>query len=113
MDNRFPLYVRLDDGQLIRIDSLEKVLYDLEPIDIENDEYLFWDAAGNGVRVMLTGKVGRFSNPKVAGLSHVDNPISFQIAAQEWADQLGVRLEAAGSPEQVWDRLQSSLRSRE
>jgi hypothetical protein len=38
----FPIYARLDNGQVIRIESIQKILYDLEAIDIENDEYQFW-----------------------------------------------------------------------
>ena len=49
----FPLFVQLDDGAVIQIQNRDKVLYDLEAIDIENDEYLFWDANGNGVKVLI------------------------------------------------------------
>jgi len=37
----FPLYVRLDDGEVMQIESIERILYHLEAIDIENDEYMF------------------------------------------------------------------------
>lgn len=108
MDNSFPLYVQLDDGELIRIESMDKILVELEAIDIENDEYLFWNADGKPVKVVLTGKVGRFRNPTVSGVRHVENPMSFQSAAQEWANQLGVRVDLTGTPQQVWDKLQEA-----
>jgi hypothetical protein len=60
----------------------------LEPIDIENDEHLFWDAAGVACKVMLTGRVGWFHNPNVSGLCKAQNPITLQ-EAREWASQLG------------------------
>jgi hypothetical protein len=77
MDNPFPLYVRLDDGELIRIESIDKVLYHLEAIDIENNEYLFWDAAGNGVKILLAERVGWFKSPNVSGVRPAENRISF------------------------------------
>ena len=45
MDDKalFPLYVRLDDGEIMRIGEAGRILYHLEAIDIENDEYMFWD----------------------------------------------------------------------
>ena len=105
MDNPFPLYVQLDDGKLIRIETMERILYHLEAIDIENDEYLFWDASGNGIKVVLTAKVGRFRNPTVSGLRPVENPISFQMAVQEWAKHIQVDVDANGTPQQIWERL--------
>jgi hypothetical protein len=105
MDNPFPLYVRLDDGELIRIESIDKVLTTLEAIDVENNEYLVWDAAGNAVKIVLTGKVGRFKNPNMSGVRPAENPMSFQTAAQEWANQLGTRVDTTGTPHQIWERL--------
>ncbi len=103
---RFPLYVRLDDGSMMRIEAMEKILYYLEAIDIENNEYLFWDAGGNGVRVLLTGKVGRFSNPDVSGICAADNPIALLDAMHGWATQLGLKMDSHGTPAQVWEKLQ-------
>lgn len=34
---------------MIRIEESSRILYHLEAIDIENEEYLFWDANGAGV----------------------------------------------------------------
>jgi len=46
----FPLYVfEKDDWSMERVESPDRVLYQMEPIDIENDEYLFWDAKGRSV----------------------------------------------------------------
>jgi hypothetical protein len=57
----FPIYACLDDGQLIRIDSFQKILYELEAIDIENDEYQFWDANGRGLKILIAkGSVADF-----------------------------------------------------
>lgn len=47
----FPLYVCLDDGEVIRIENSDRILYHIEAIDIENNEYQFWDAAGCPLRV--------------------------------------------------------------
>ena len=55
MGVQFPLFVfEKDDRSMSLIETPERVLYHLEAIDIENDEYLFWDASGAGVCVSLT-----------------------------------------------------------
>lgn len=92
----------------MRIGAGDRILDHLEPIDIENDEYLFWDAAGIGVKVLLTGKVGRFHNPDVSGLCAVQNPITLQQSFNQWARQLGVQVDTTGTPAQIWDRLRSA-----
>ena len=107
-DYRFPIYVRLDDGGVLRIDAKDRILADLEPIDIENDEYLFWDAAGVACKVMLTGRVGWFHNPNVSGLCKAQNPITLEEAFREWASQLGVQVDTTGTPEQICDQLRSA-----
>jgi hypothetical protein len=86
MDDKvlFPLYVCLDDGEVIRIEGFDRILYHLEAIDIENDEYMFWDAAGDGLKV-LTQK------GKVSGFEKIDNKITLQQAFEEYARQLAQR----------------------
>jgi hypothetical protein len=51
-DTSFPLYVfEKDDWSMFLVEREEKLLYHIEPIDFENDEYLFWDAQGRGISV--------------------------------------------------------------
>jgi hypothetical protein len=42
----YPLFALLDDRSMLIIEHCDRILYHLEAIDIENDEYFFWDAAG-------------------------------------------------------------------
>jgi hypothetical protein len=59
----FPLYVRLDDGEVLQIEGIERILYHLEAIDIENDEYMFWEANGHGLKIFIEkGRVIGFAD---------------------------------------------------
>jgi hypothetical protein len=85
-DTAFPVYVRLDDGQVIRIDSIDNVLHHLEAIDIENDEYMFWDAKRQGLKLLIKNKA-------VIGFQNVENRLSLQQAfdhAVYWRSYSGV-----------------------
>lgn len=95
----FPLFVRLDDGEVMQIESYDKILGDLEAIDIENDEYRFWDAEGRGVKVVI-------KNSKVSELRVTDNGMTVQNAIGEYASQLGTTVETTGTPLETWRRLQ-------
>jgi hypothetical protein len=41
------------DRLMFLVERPDRVLYHMEPIDIENEEYLFWDACGEGVRIAV------------------------------------------------------------
>ena len=94
----FPLFVRLDDGEVIQIESYDKILYDLEAIDIENDEYRFWDAEGRGIRVVI-------KNSRVSELRETDHDMRVQDAIGEYAGQLGTSIETTGTPLETWRRV--------
>jgi len=94
----FPLFVRLDDGEVMQVEGYDRILYRLEAIDIENDEYLFWDANGNGVKVLINGS-------RIAGLQPVNNEMTVQAAISAYANQLGVAVESSGTPQDTWARL--------
>jgi len=50
----YPLFVFDKSDRAMRlIEEPERLFFHLEEIDIENDEYLFWDANGTGVRVRI------------------------------------------------------------
>jgi len=52
MDAKFPLSVfEKDDRSMYLVESPERVLDQLEAIDIENDEYLFRDSSEAGIRI--------------------------------------------------------------
>jgi hypothetical protein len=95
----FPLFVRLDDGEVMQIDRYDKILYHLEAIDIENDEYLFWDAQGRDLKVII-------KNSKVSELRLTQNRVTVQDAMGEYACQLGTKVETAGTPLEIWRRIE-------
>ena len=97
----FPLYVRLDDGEVLQIESIERILYHLEAVDIENDEYMFWDANGHGLKILIEkGRVIDFAN--------AENKITLQQAFDEYVRQLGVGVDTTGTPEEVWDKVKKA-----
>ncbi len=100
----FPLYARLDDGALERIEGFDRILYHLEAIDIENDEYMFWDAAGNGLKILI-------DKGKVSGFEKVDNKITLQQAFEGYAQQLaklGATVDVSGTPKEIWREVQKA-----
>jgi|ERR1700674_1480364 len=109
MDDKvlFPLYVRLDDGEVIRIESFDRILYHLEAIDIENDEYMFWDAAGHGLKILIL-------KGKVSGFEKIDNKVTLQQAFEEYARQLaqrGATVDTSGTPDEIWAKVQTAKES--
>ena len=47
---QYPIFVfEKDSSSMQMIEKADEVFWHLEEIDIENDEYLFWDANGQGV----------------------------------------------------------------
>lgn len=49
-----PIFVRLKDcGEVVRYDSLASMQTQLEPIDVENEEYEAWDTAGTLLRLSV------------------------------------------------------------
>ena len=101
----FPLYVCLDDGTVIQIETPDRILYHLEAIDIENDEYLFWDAVSRPLKVAIT-------KGKVSGLESTENRITLPHAFEKYAEQLGVSIDVSGKPEEVWASLRNAELSR-
>jgi hypothetical protein len=100
----FPIYVCLDDGRLIRIESFSKILYDLEAVDIENDEYMFWDANGKGMKILI-------ENDQVSGFRSADNKLSLRQAIETYTKQLGTPIDTSGTPTEVWARVQEVERN--
>ena|SRR5215472_15495606 len=109
MDNRalFPLYACLDDGEVIRIESFDRILYHLEAIDIENGEYMFWDAAGHGLKILI-------QQGKVRGFQKINNNVTLQQAFDGYARQLaqqGATVDTSGVPEEIWAKIQKAKES--
>ena len=61
MSVTYPLFAfEKDDKSMRLIENESRILSHLEAIDIENDEYVFWDASGEGVSVAVS--VGAFKS---------------------------------------------------
>jgi len=103
---KFPLYVCLDDGTVIRIETSDRILYHLEAIDIENDEYLFWDALARPLKVVI-------AKGKVTGLEGTENKITLTQALERYAEQLGVSIDVSDKSEKVWVSLREAEESRQ
>jgi hypothetical protein len=97
----FPLYVRLDDGEVLRIERVERILYHLEAIDIENDEYMFWDANGHGLKILI-------EKERVIGFANAENKVTLQQAFDDYVQQLGLSVDTTGTPEEIWDKVKKA-----
>ena len=55
----YPIFVKaIDDKHVILIDSLDKINYLLEPIDVENNEYIAWDREGFPLEIKVDKQRG-------------------------------------------------------
>ena len=97
----FPLYVRLDEGAVLRIESVERILYHLEANDIENDEYMFWDVNGHGVKILV-------KKERVIGFANAEHTITLQHAFVDYSQQLGVNVDTTGTPEEIWNNVKKA-----
>jgi hypothetical protein len=100
----FPLYVfEKDDWSMFLVESADKVLYDIEPHDFDNNEYLFWDAAGRGVRVTIEHGV-------LTDIQEADNEITIREAFGLYSQTLSASVDTTGSLLEVWARLQANVK---
>ncbi len=82
----------------------------LEAIDIVNDEYVFWDANGNGVSVAAS--VITFTS-KIGDVTSSDSLFPLRDAFTSYAKTLGLHdFDADGTPREVWGRIQKELAAR-
>jgi hypothetical protein len=103
-DTSFPLYVfEKDDWSMFLVESEDKLLYHIEPIDFENDEYLFWDAQGRGVRLTLERGV-------LTNIEQAENAMTVREAFARYSQTLGVTVDPKGPLPEVWARLQTNVK---
>jgi hypothetical protein len=92
------------------IESESRILSHLEAIDIGGDEYIFWDANGNGVAVAVS--VGAFKS-KLDSVSSCPSVFPIQDGFKAYAVSLGLsEAIAEGAPMDVWRRIQTELGQR-
>ena len=98
----FPLYAfEKDDNSICLIENPDRILYHMEAIDIEDEEYLFWDAVGIAVRISMKGQ-------QVDKIEHCQENMALHEAFVANAASLGINVDLLGSPEQVWSRLKEA-----
>ena len=111
MSITYPLFVfEKDDCSMRLIREEAGILHGLEAIDIQNDEYVFWDA--NGADVAISASVGSFKSKLT---SIVSCPPVFPIseAFTQYAKSLGIAGPVAeGAALDVWNRIQSEVERR-
>lgn len=100
----FPLYTfEKDDWSMVLIENQDRVFYHIEPMDFENDEYLFWDAQGRDVRLIIDRK-------KPIKIEGTANEISLTEAFRRYSQVLGATVDLSGAPAEVWARLQANIK---
>lgn len=98
----FPLFVfEKDDCSMFLVEEPDKVLYHMEPIDIENGEYLLWDSNGKGVQISVAGK-------HVTAIDSADVEISLSEAFKRHSDAFDLRVDTTGPAGEVWRRLKET-----
>ena len=99
----YPLFAFEKDNASMRlVEKPDELFYHLEEIDIENDEYLFWDANGAGVRV-------RVDNRKNAAVEQAQTGKRLRDAFQAYAQSRGLVVDVEGAPMEVWHRIQEEI----
>lgn len=104
MNPKYPLFVfEKDDSSMLRIDAFDRIQYHLEAIDVENDEYVFWDSTGSGVEVVV-------ERDKISGVFLRKTVSSLEEAFAKYveANRLPQSL-LSNSPIETWDRIQAAL----
>jgi trehalose-6-phosphate synthase len=103
MDAQFPLLAfEKDDNSMHLIETHERVLSHLEAIDIENDEYLFWDSTGASVSILVV-------RGEVKQIAHCEQGMSLREALETYAKAYGLHIIAGESAIDTWKALQSQL----
>ena len=106
MNVAFPLFVfEKDDRTMLLIERPDRLLYHLETIDIENDEYLFWDSTGVGVSVSVTGDA-------IGQITRCTQSMSLSDAFEAYVHSLSLGVSVDGPPIEAWRRIQSRIPKR-
>jgi len=85
------------------VENPGRVWCHIEPIDFEDDEYLFWDAQGRGVRLTL-------ERGQLTKIEEAENEITLQEAFARYSRELGATVDTTGTLSEVWARLQSNVK---
>ena len=98
----FPLFVfEKGDYSMFVVETPDRILYHMEPIDIENGEYLCWDANGRAVRISISGQ-------RVTGICYGELEVPLAEAFRRYSDVHGFDVDTTGPFDQVWSRLKET-----
>ena len=70
----------------------------MDPLDIKNDKYLYWDANGRAVQISV-------SDQRVTGMAYGETEFSLTEAFKRFSDVHGLGVDTTGPVDQVWGRL--------
>ena len=94
------------------VENESRILCERETIDIENDEYVFWDANGGGVSVVLTPTTP-FKTGKLERVTSSPPKFPLHDTFKLYAESLGIPVVVGeGAPIYVWSRIQEALAGR-
>jgi hypothetical protein len=110
---QFPIFVRARDcGDVAKYSSVHELQYDLEQIDVENDEYEAWEA--NGFRISLG-----IQKPLWLKIELIDDkplPTELATAISEYAHKQGLFFQSsdliAGKYSELLDRVEGELKKK-
>jgi hypothetical protein len=86
----FPLFVfEKDDYSMFVVETPDRVLYRIEPIDIENGKYLCWEANGRAVRISISGQ-------RVAGICYGEPEVPLTEALRRYSEVYGLDVDTTG-----------------
>jgi hypothetical protein len=107
MDITYPLFVfEKDDNSMRLIERSDRILSWHEAIDIENGEYVFWDATGSGVQIKVDGN-------KVMSVTPCAATFSLRGALATYAESLDLPSNIIeGQPVEIWQRIERELERR-
>jgi hypothetical protein len=89
-----------DNQAMFLIEKPDRLLL-FEAIDIENEEYIFWDSTGAGVCVTVKGRAIDIRSCELA--------MALSSAFQAYSRSRGLEISIQGSPAEVWTLIQSKL----
>ncbi len=103
---QYPLFVfEKDDCSMQLVEKPEDLFFHLEEFDVQNDEYLFWDVNGAGVRLQINRK-------KVAAIEYCDAAKPLPEAFLAYSQSLGLVVDLGGTPLEAWNRIKDAEKRR-
>jgi hypothetical protein len=107
----YQLFVLLDDRTMMTINKPADILSYIEGIDIENNEYRFWDSTEKAVRITveLTNAYYLFAHWKVVDVFYCESTMTLRDALLTYVDTVKLpRTLVQGNPAEIMERIEES-----